>query len=86
MPHLSILSFMRMKRGAGISTVCFLDGYSYLPDRDPGGFIRTGSSIPPRGFLIRMGFFILDPWGFYSDQGFFKLMDDAFIWAEVFWK
>ena len=29
-----------------ISTVCFLDGYSYLPDRDPGGFIRTGGSIP----------------------------------------
>ena len=32
-----------------------------------------------------MGFFIHDPWGFYSDRGFSNLMDDAFIWAEVFW-
>ena len=32
-----------------------------------------------------MGFFIRDPWGFYSDTGFSKLMDDAFKWAEVFW-
>ena len=24
-----------------------LPTYSYLPDRDPRGFIRTGGSIPP---------------------------------------
>ena len=28
---------------------------------------------------------MLDPWGFYSDRGFSKLMDDAAIVAEVLW-
>ena len=30
-----------------------LPTYSYLPDRDPRGFIRTGGSIPPWFFLFR---------------------------------
>ena len=44
--------------------------YSYLPDRDPRGFIRTGGSIPP--------------WFFDSDD-FFSFLDPVgFIWTVVF--
>ena len=57
---------------------------SSLPDRDPGVLLGLVVAYLPR-FFDSDGFFILDPWGFHSDRGFSKLMDDAFIWAEVFW-
>ena len=38
--------------------------YSYLPDRDPRGFIRTGGSIPPWFFDSDYFFSFLDPMGF----------------------
>ena len=47
--------------------------YSYLPDRDPRGFIRTV-------FFIQMiFFFIFGPCGFYLDCGFSKVPGDVFI-------
>ena len=52
-----------------------IPAYSYLPDRDPRGFIRTGGSIPPC-FLIQM---IFGPCGFYLDCGFSKVPGDVFI-------
>ena len=49
-----------------------IPAYSYLPDRDPRGFIRTGGSIPQ--------------WFFYSDD-FFSFLDPVgFIWTVVFQK
>ena len=53
--------------------------YSYLPDRDPRGFIRTGGSIPPCLFDSDDFFFIFGPCGFYLDCGFSKVPGDVFI-------
>ena len=53
--------------------------YSYLPDRDPRGFIRTGGSIPPWFFIQMIFFFIFGPCGFYLDCGFSKVPGDVFI-------
>ena len=51
----------------------------------PGVLLGLVVAYPPR-FFDSDGFFLfLTPGVFYSDQGFSKLMDDAFIWAEVFW-
>ena len=50
----------------------------------PGVLLGLVVAYPPRFFDSDV-FFILDPWGFYSDRGFSKLMDDAAIVAEVLW-
>ena len=55
-----------------------IPAYSYLPDRDPRGFIRTGGSIPPWFFDSDI-FFIFGPCGFYLDCGFSKVPGDVFI-------
>ena len=53
--------------------------YSYLPDRDPRGFISTGGSLPPWFFDSDDFFFIFGPCGFYLDSGFSKVLGDVFI-------
>ena len=54
-----------------------IPAYSYLPDRDPRGFIRTGGSIPPC-FLFEW-LFSFFPCGFYLHCGFSKVPGDVFI-------
>ena len=44
--------------------------YSSLPDRDPGGFIRTGSSIPPEVFWFGWVFLFLTPGVFIQTEVF----------------
>ena len=44
--------------------------YSFLPDRDPGGFIRTGSSIPPEVFSFGWVFLFLTPGVFIQTEVF----------------
>ena len=56
-----------------------IPAYSYLPDRDPRGFIRTGGSIPLWFFDSDDFFFIFGPCGFYLDCGFSKVPGDVFI-------
>ena len=59
--------------------------YSYLPDRDPRGFIRTGGSIPPwffdsdDFFISYFSFHFFGPCGFYLDCGFSKVPGDVSI-------
>ena len=53
--------------------------YSYLPDRDPRGFISTGGSLPPWFFDSDDFFFIFGPYGFYLARGFHSFTHDIFI-------